>query len=48
MGCYRLWVGAESGSQRVLDAMDRRTVIARITSQGLDTLVTQTGGFTRR
>ncbi len=25
MGCYRLWVGAESGSQRVLDAMERRT-----------------------
>lgn len=25
MGCFRLWVGAESGSQRVLDAMQRRT-----------------------
>lgn len=25
MGCYRLWIGAESGSQRILDAMDRRT-----------------------
>jgi anaerobic magnesium-protoporphyrin IX monomethyl ester cyclase len=24
MGCFRLWVGVESGSQRVLDAMDRR------------------------
>jgi anaerobic magnesium-protoporphyrin IX monomethyl ester cyclase len=23
MGCYRLWLGAESGSQRVLDAMRR-------------------------
>jgi radical SAM superfamily enzyme YgiQ (UPF0313 family) len=25
MGCDRLWIGSESGSQRVLDAMDRRT-----------------------
>jgi radical SAM superfamily enzyme YgiQ (UPF0313 family) len=24
MGCFRLWIGAESGSQRVLDLMDRR------------------------
>lgn len=30
MGCYRLWVGAESGSQRVLDAMDRRTDAERV------------------
>jgi radical SAM superfamily enzyme YgiQ (UPF0313 family) len=25
MGAFRIWVGAESGSQRVLDAMQRRT-----------------------
>ncbi len=25
MGCERLWIGAESGSQRILDAMSRRT-----------------------
>jgi radical SAM superfamily enzyme YgiQ (UPF0313 family) len=25
MGCFRLWIGAESGSQRILDAMQRRT-----------------------
>lgn len=25
MGCYRLWLGAESGSQRILDAMKRKT-----------------------
>jgi radical SAM superfamily enzyme YgiQ (UPF0313 family) len=31
MGCYRLWIGAESGSQRVLDAMQRRTKAARVT-----------------
>jgi radical SAM superfamily enzyme YgiQ (UPF0313 family) len=23
-GCFRVWVGAESGSQRIIDAMDRR------------------------
>lgn len=27
MGCYRLWIGAESGSQRVLDAMRRKTQV---------------------
>lgn len=30
MGCYRLWVGAESGSQRILDAMERRTNVERM------------------
>ena len=30
LGCYRLWVGAESGSQQVLDAMDRRTDVKRM------------------
>ncbi|MFN8497668.1 MAG: radical SAM protein [Anaerolineae bacterium] len=25
MGCFRLWIGSESGSQHVLDAMSRRT-----------------------
>ena len=27
MGCYRLWIGSESGSQRVLDAMRRKTQV---------------------
>ena len=27
MGCYRLWNGSESGSQRVLDAMDRKVQV---------------------
>ncbi len=27
MGCYRLWIGAESGSQRILDAMQRKANI---------------------
>jgi anaerobic magnesium-protoporphyrin IX monomethyl ester cyclase len=30
MGCRRLWVGSESGSQRILDAMDRHTDAARV------------------
>ncbi len=32
MGCYRIWIGAESGSQRILDAMDRRTDAKRMRS----------------
>jgi radical SAM superfamily enzyme YgiQ (UPF0313 family) len=32
MGCYRIWIGAESGSQKVLDAMDRRTDAKRMRS----------------
>jgi radical SAM superfamily enzyme YgiQ (UPF0313 family) len=27
MGCFRLWIGSESGSQKVLDAMDRLTTV---------------------
>jgi radical SAM superfamily enzyme YgiQ (UPF0313 family) len=27
MGCYRLWIGSESGSERILDAMDRKTSV---------------------
>ena len=30
MGCYRIWIGAESGSQRILDRMQRRTDAARV------------------
>lgn len=30
MGCRRLWVGAESGSQRILDAMQRQTNATRV------------------
>lgn len=26
-GCFRIWIGAESGSQRIIDAMDRRVDI---------------------
>ena len=30
MGCRRIWVGAESGSQRILDAMERHTDAERV------------------
>ena len=30
MGCYRIWIGAESGSQRVLDAMQRGVTVEQI------------------
>jgi anaerobic magnesium-protoporphyrin IX monomethyl ester cyclase len=30
MGCYRLWIGAESGSQRILDAMSRKADVSDI------------------
>jgi radical SAM superfamily enzyme YgiQ (UPF0313 family) len=30
MGCMRLWIGSESGSQRVLDRMSRRTDAGRV------------------
>jgi radical SAM superfamily enzyme YgiQ (UPF0313 family) len=30
MGCIRLWIGSESGSQRILDAMERRTDARRV------------------
>lgn len=30
MACYRIWIGAESGSQRILDRMERRTDAGRL------------------
>lgn len=43
-GCFRVWIGAESGSQKVLDAMDRRvnaewvrTIIKEAKQTGLET-----------
>lgn len=32
MGCQKLWIGGESGSQRVLDAMKRKTDVGRLRS----------------
>ena len=30
LGCYRVWIGSESGSQRLLDAMERGVTLAQI------------------
>ena len=44
MGCFRLWIGSESGSQRILDAMERgvtveqvQTAVALCRSAGIQT-----------
>ena len=29
-GCFRVWIGAESGSQRIIDAMDRRVTVEKV------------------
>ena len=29
-GCFRVWIGAESGSQKILDAMDRRVLASQV------------------
>lgn len=31
-GCFRVWIGAESGSQKILDAMDRRVDATQVQS----------------
>lgn len=30
LGCFRVWIGSESGSQRILDAMDRRVRVETV------------------
>ena len=32
LGCFRVWIGSESGSQRILDAMDRRVRVETVRS----------------
>ncbi len=32
LGCFRVWIGSESGSQRILDAMQRGVTIAQVRS----------------
>jgi radical SAM superfamily enzyme YgiQ (UPF0313 family) len=32
LGCFRVWIGSESGSQRVLDAMERGVTIKQVRS----------------
>ncbi len=29
-GCFRVWIGAESGSQKIIDAMDRRVEVNQV------------------
>lgn len=29
-GCFRIWIGAESGSQKIIDAMDRRVNVENV------------------
>lgn len=31
-GCFRVWIGAESGSQKIIDAMDRRVEVNQVRS----------------
>jgi anaerobic magnesium-protoporphyrin IX monomethyl ester cyclase len=44
LGCFRIWIGSESGSQRILDAMERgvtveqvQTAVALCKSRGIQT-----------
>jgi radical SAM superfamily enzyme YgiQ (UPF0313 family) len=30
LGCYRIWIGSESGSQRILDAMERGVTVDEV------------------
>lgn len=30
MGCFRVWIGAESGSQKIIDRMDRRVEVTKV------------------
>jgi anaerobic magnesium-protoporphyrin IX monomethyl ester cyclase len=32
LGCFRVWIGSESGSQRILDAMQRGVTVAQVQS----------------
>jgi radical SAM superfamily enzyme YgiQ (UPF0313 family) len=32
-GCFRVWIGAESGSQKIIDAMDRRVDVNLVKNQ---------------
>jgi len=46
-GCYRIWIGAESGSQKIVDAMDRRVDINVVKQaiQKTNALGMETGTF---
>jgi anaerobic magnesium-protoporphyrin IX monomethyl ester cyclase len=46
-GCFRIWIGAESGSQKVIDLMDRRVDVNHVRKMIQDTnaLGIETGTF---
>lgn len=46
-GCFRVWIGAESGSQKIIDAMDRRVDINKVKDMLIKTRLEgiQTGTF---
>ncbi len=46
-GCYRIWIGAESGSQKIIDAMDRRVDVDVVKEaiQKTNALDMETGTF---
>lgn len=46
-GCYRIWIGAESGSQKIIDAMDRRVEVGTVQNaiQKANELGIETGTF---
>jgi radical SAM superfamily enzyme YgiQ (UPF0313 family) len=47
LGCFRVWIGSESGSQRILNAMDRGVTVAQVQSavSACKTRGIQTGMF---
>ena len=47
LGCFRVWIGSESGSQRILDAMDRGVTVEQVQSavSGCKARGIQTGMF---
>lgn len=46
-GCFRIWIGAESGSQKIIDAMDRRVDVNHVKKviQDTNALGIETGTF---
>jgi radical SAM superfamily enzyme YgiQ (UPF0313 family) len=47
VGCFRIWIGAESGSQTIIDAMDRRVDVNQVKKviQDTNALGIETGTF---
>jgi len=46
-GCFRIWIGAESGSQKIIDLMDRRVDVSHVKKmiQHTNALGIETGTF---